>query len=74
MIKKLLTLLIRCYQLGISPLLPKSCRFYPSCSCYAEEALQKHGIVKGLKLATFRVLKCGPWHSGGYDPVPDEKK
>ncbi|CRX37771.1 membrane protein insertion efficiency factor YidD [Estrella lausannensis] len=74
MCKKLLILFIRFYQLGISPLLPKSCRFYPSCSCYAEEALQKHGIFKGLKLATLRVIKCGPWHPGGYDPVPDEKE
>lgn len=74
MCKKLLIFLIHCYQMGISPLLPKSCRFYPSCSCYAKEALQKHNIAKGLWLALRRVLKCGPWHKGGYDPVPDDSE
>jgi len=62
--------LVRLYQLAISPLLPPSCRFYPSCSCYALEALEKHGALKGGWLALRRVFRCHPWHPGGHDPVP----
>ncbi len=62
--------LARGYQLLISPLLPPSCRFYPSCSNYAIEALQRHGAAKGLWLALRRVARCNPWHPGGHDPVP----
>jgi uncharacterized protein len=62
--------LVRGYQLLISPFLPPSCRFYPSCSHYAIEALQRHGPLKGLWLAVRRVGRCHPWHPGGHDPVP----
>ena len=62
-------LLIRTYKYLISPLLPPSCRFYPSCSCYAEDALRKYGFFKGSWLAVKRVSKCHPFSAGGYDPV-----
>ena len=68
--KKLLVLLIRGYQLGISPYLGQSCRFYPTCSNYAVEAITLHGPLKGGWLATRRLCKCHPWHAGGCDPVP----
>ena len=63
-------LLIRGYQAGISPLLPASCRYYPSCSSYAIEAFERHGVLRGLYLTTARLLRCHPFHVGGYDPVP----
>lgn len=62
--------LIRGYQLFISPLLGHNCRFYPSCSQYALEALEVHGFFKGSFMALVRICKCAPWHPGGYDPVP----
>jgi len=62
--------LVRFYKLAISPFLGRSCRFYPSCSEYTLEALQKHGLVKGLWLSIKRIGRCNPWHSGGFDPVP----
>ena len=65
-----LILLVRFYQLGISPLKPPSCRFTPTCSQYAIEALRKHGPIKGLALAIWRILRCNPWGGSGYDPVP----
>ncbi|MGA1597623.1 MAG: membrane protein insertion efficiency factor YidD [bacterium] len=61
---------IRVYQLLISPLLPPSCRFYPTCSHYAQEALATHGFWKGLRLSLWRLLRCHPFHPGGVDPVP----
>ena len=63
-------LLIRGYQVGISPLLPASCRYYPSCSAYAIEAFERHGTMRGLYLTISRLLRCHPFHAGGYDPVP----
>ncbi|NLL19799.1 MAG: membrane protein insertion efficiency factor YidD [Clostridia bacterium] len=66
---KILILLIRFYQRCISPLLPKSCRFYPTCSEYSVLALQKYGLFKGGFLALRRIVKCHPFHPGGYDPV-----
>jgi putative membrane protein insertion efficiency factor len=63
-------LLIRGYQVGISPLLPASCRYYPSCSAYAIEAFERHGVLRGFYLTTARLLRCHPFHAGGYDPVP----
>lgn len=63
--------LIRFYQRWISPMLGANCRFYPSCSCYAHEAIARHGALKGFGLAVWRLLRCHPWHAGGYDPVPD---
>lgn len=69
-VKRLLVLGVRGYQRGISPLLPPSCRFYPSCSAYAVEALEKHGAAKGSWLAAKRLCRCHPFNPGGYDPVP----
>lgn len=62
--------LIEAYRWLISPLLPPSCRFEPSCSRYAQDALRQHGLRRGARLAVGRILRCGPWSSGGYDPVP----
>lgn len=61
--------LITVYQRFISPLKPPSCRFYPSCSEYARQAVERYGPVKGLGLAARRLLRCHPWHPGGFDPV-----
>ena len=66
----LLVLPISFYQLAISPLLGPSCRFTPTCSEYARQALMKHGPIKGLYLAIWRILRCNPWGGSGYDPVP----
>ncbi|AYN20686.1 membrane protein insertion efficiency factor YidD [Alcaligenes aquatilis] len=65
-----LILLVRGYQLFISPLLGPRCRFYPTCSQYAIQALQTHGPLKGSWLAARRIVRCHPWHPGGHDPVP----
>ncbi|HOD13419.1 MAG TPA: membrane protein insertion efficiency factor YidD [Spirochaetota bacterium] len=68
---KLIVLLIGVYRTFLSPLLPRSCRFYPSCSVYAIDALKKHGALKGSYLAARRILRCHPFHDGGFDPVPE---
>ena len=68
--KMLLIGLIRLYRYFISPLLGSRCRFHPSCSEYAVEALQRHGAWRGTWLAMRRLSRCHPWHSGGFDPVP----
>ncbi len=65
-----LILIIRAYQLWISPLLPSACRYYPTCSVYAVEAIKKYGAVSGSWLALRRITRCHPFRSGGYDPVP----
>ena len=65
-----LVLLVRGYQLAISPLLGNRCRFFPSCSDFTMEAQQRHGVFKGCWLGLRRVGRCHPWHPGGYDPVP----
>jgi hypothetical protein len=62
--------LIRIYQFAISPLIPPSCRFYPSCSNYAVEAIRRHGALRGMARAAWRLAKCHPLHPGGFDPVP----
>ena len=67
--KTLCILLIRFYQLFISPLFPPTCRFYPTWSQYAIEAIQKKGVLRGVFLAIKRIAKCHPFHPGGYDPV-----
>jgi putative membrane protein insertion efficiency factor len=68
--KALLTALLRFYQIAISPMMGPRCRFYPSCSNYAIEALQVHGAAKGSWLTARRVCRCHPWNAGGVDPVP----
>jgi len=70
-IRGALILLVRVYRLLVSPLLPPACRFHPSCSEYAVGALERHGALRGSWLAARRVLRCHPWHPGGFDPVPD---
>jgi len=69
-LKWLLLVPIIFYQRCISPLTPPSCRFTPTCSQYAREAIMKHGPLKGLALAIWRILRCNPWGGSGYDPVP----
>ncbi|MEJ2639027.1 MAG: membrane protein insertion efficiency factor YidD [Desulfosarcinaceae bacterium] len=70
MVVRCILLLIRCYQVALSPLWGPRCRFVPSCSQYAREALVVHGLRKGGWLALRRILRCHPFHPGGYDPVP----
>ncbi|WOS96736.1 membrane protein insertion efficiency factor YidD [Nosocomiicoccus massiliensis] len=72
--KKIILQMIRFYQRYISPMSPPSCRFYPTCSQYAIEAVEEHGAFKGSYLAVHRILKCHPLHKGGFDPVPPKKK
>ena len=67
---RLLSLLILAYRYSVSPLLGMHCRFHPSCSTYALEALQRHGTARGGWLALRRLARCHPWHPGGHDPVP----
>ncbi|PDO10844.1 MAG: membrane protein insertion efficiency factor YidD [Candidatus Reconcilbacillus cellulovorans] len=73
--RRLVAAPIRFYRVAVSPLLPSVCRFYPSCSVYAIEAIERHGVRRGVALAVRRIAKCHPFHPGGYDPVPaaDEK-
>ncbi|WP_312280075.1 membrane protein insertion efficiency factor YidD [Oscillibacter sp.] len=68
--KRILLALVRFYRRAISPFRPPCCRFYPTCSQYALEAIEKYGALKGGYLAVRRVLRCNPFHRGGYDPVP----
>ncbi|MBV1923970.1 MAG: membrane protein insertion efficiency factor YidD [Flavobacteriaceae bacterium] len=78
MLKKILTypfvLIIRFYQLAISPIFPSTCRYNPTCSHYSVEALQTHGLIKGSWLSIKRIFSCHPWGGKGYDPVPPPKK
>lgn len=71
---RLLLGLIRGYQLLVSPLLPSACRFYPTCSRYAAEALERYGARRGARLAARRLLRCHPWGGHGYDPLPAEAR
>ena len=64
------TFIIKFYQVFISPFFPATCRFSPSCSCYAMEAFKKHGVLKGFILSLKRITKCHPWGRSGHDPVP----
>jgi putative membrane protein insertion efficiency factor len=68
--KQIVLLLIRGYRKLISPLIGHHCRFYPTCSIYTYEAIEKHGLLKGMFLGTKRLLRCHPFHPGGVDPVP----
>ena len=67
---KFLILLIRIYQITLSPFIGRSCRYYPTCSNYGIEAIQKYGAIKGSWLTIKRILSCNPWGGSGYDPVP----
>ncbi len=69
-VKLVIIALISVYQKVISPLTPPSCRFYPTCSQYSLEAVRKYGALRGVWMAVKRIIRCGPWHPGGYDPVP----
>ncbi|MFN0300111.1 MAG: membrane protein insertion efficiency factor YidD [Burkholderiales bacterium] len=71
--KFICTSAIRAYQWGVSPMLGMHCRFFPTCSHYAIEAIESHGVLVGLSLTGRRLLKCHPWHPGGFDPVPEPK-
>ena len=66
----LLLLPLRVYRVALSPLLPPRCRYAPSCSAYAVEAVERHGVIKGTALAVRRVMRCHPWGGSGFDPVP----
>lgn len=72
--QRFLILLIKAYRLFISPWLGQHCRYYPSCSEYAQQALTEHGVMFGLWLSMRRLLRCHPWHPGGFDPVPERRK
>jgi putative membrane protein insertion efficiency factor len=69
-LQKAVLLFIRFYQLALSPHFPAACRYAPSCSAYTYEAVRKHGAFRGVYLGFKRILRCHPFHSGGYDPVP----
>ncbi|WP_091644771.1 membrane protein insertion efficiency factor YidD [Aquisalimonas asiatica] len=71
--RTVVTRILRLYQLIISPLFGPCCRFHPSCSQYAIEAVNSHGVLRGTWLAVRRLLKCHPWHPGGVDPVPEPR-
>ncbi len=71
--RKLLILLIQAYRYLLSPLLGPHCRYHPSCSSYAQVALERHGVLRGGSLAVKRLCRCHPWHEGGFDPVPEKK-
>lgn len=73
MLDKFAIKLIRVYQLTLSLLIGQQCRFFPSCSHYTQEAIEKHGLVRGIGLGSKRILRCHPWHPGGIDLVPDVK-
>ena len=70
--KRLSLSTIRFYQVAVSPYLPSSCRYEPTCSRYAYEAIERFGVVRGIMMAARRVLRCSPLHEGGYDPVPEK--
>lgn len=64
---------IRCYQRLVSPAIPQRCRYYPSCSTYAAQAIRRYGILRGVVLAAWRLLRCNPWSPGGVDPVEAQR-
>ena len=72
--KKILLKLVRFYQVAISPMKPPSCRFYPTCSQYGLEAIERYGPLKGTWLTIKRISKCHPLHPGGFDPVPEKQE
>ena len=72
-VRRALLAVVGFYSRAISPALPPRCRFYPTCSAYAAEAIERHGAARGSWLAVRRILKCAPWHPGGLDPVPPRR-
>lgn len=74
MLRRALILIIRGYKRFVSPFLPPACRYLPTCSVYAIEAIELHGTAKGLWLGTKRICRCHPWGGSGYDPVPEKGK
>jgi putative membrane protein insertion efficiency factor len=74
LLTRLLVFLVHAYRVALGPVLGGSCRFAPSCSSYAIEALERHGPVRGIRLATRRILRCHPFHTAGYDPVPGDPR
>ena len=74
MIRRVLILMVRAYQVVFSPLFGSCCRYYPSCSTYCIEAIEKHGCVKGMWLGILRLCRCHPFHPGGPDPVPEPSR
>jgi putative membrane protein insertion efficiency factor len=72
--KQIFIALIRFYQKYISPITPPTCRFYPTCSHYGLEAYRRFGVIKGSFLTVKRIVKCHPFHPGGFDPVPEKKE
>jgi uncharacterized protein len=73
LLRRFVLLPLRAYQRAFSPLLGARCRYYPSCSEYAAQAIERFGILRGLVLAGWRLLRCNPWSSGGLDPVEDQR-
>ncbi|WP_241086896.1 membrane protein insertion efficiency factor YidD [Candidatus Vondammii sp. HM_W22] len=71
--KKLILMLVKGYSYLISPLLGNNCRYYPTCSAYTQEAIERHGVLRGLWLGIKRISRCHPFHEGGVDPVPEPK-
>lgn len=72
--KHLMCMPIRFYQVIVRPILPSSCRFHPSCSAYAIDAIEAYGIIRGLLTACFRLCRCHPYSQGGYDPIPEKRE
>ena len=72
--KRIILGILTIYKKMISPFLPPSCRYYPTCSDYCREAVERFGVLRGLNLGIKRLLRCHPWHPGGYDPVPEHLK
>jgi hypothetical protein len=72
--RSLVIFMIKAYQTALSPFVGQHCRFYPSCSAYAAEAVAKHGAARGIWLSLRRISRCHPWHAGGIDPVPEPTK
>ncbi len=68
--RELVTGVLRFYKWGISPLLPSACRYQPTCSVYMMQAVERHGVWRGLRLGAMRLIRCHPFHAGGFDPVP----
>lgn len=73
MLKRLVTAPIRWYQRVVSPMKPPTCRYSPSCSQYAIEAVERRGVIRGVAMAFWRLLRCNPLFAGGHDPVPEER-